>query len=410
MRCALALLGASLVIASAPAADFPDPLAMTDGTKVTSKEDWLEKRKPELKELFEKHMYGKYPNVRAKISAKVLHEDEKAFGGAGTLREVELSVGIEKCPPIYLLMAFPNERPKAGCPVFVGMNFTGNHTLTDDAKVRIPTAWMYDNGPGVKKNRATEEGRGKAAKTWPLEQIVKAGYAVATFYSGDVEPDIKDTREGMRPSILPYPPGTMPADFTSRIMLWAWGIHRAVDYVVTQPEFNAKRIAAVGHSRLGKTVLLATAFDERIAVAFPHQAGCGGTAPSRTADPKAESVKRINASFPHWFGASFKEFNDDPSKLPFDQHSLLALCAPRPVLYTNATEDQWANPKGQFEMMKLATPVYKLLGVEGMGEAEFPAVGKVVDSRLGYWIRDGKHEMNAEDWKVFLAFADKWMK
>lgn len=410
MRLALPLLGALLVTSPLFAADFPDPLEMANGTKVATKEDWTEKRKPELKELFQKHMYGRYPEVRSKISAKILYEDEKAFGGLGTLREVELSVGIKDCPPMYLLMAFPNERPKAGSPVFVGMNFSGNHTLTYDDKIRIPTVWMYDNGPGVKKNRATEEGRGKAAKVWPLEQIVKAGYGVVTFYSGDIEPDMKDDREGMRPAVLPNPPGGLPPDFTSRVMLWAWGIHRAVDYVVTQPEFNAKRIAAVGHSRLGKTVLLATAFDDRIAVAFPHQAGCGGTAPSRHNDSKAEGVKRINTSFPNWFSGSFKNYNDDPSKLPFDQHSLLALCAPRPVLYSNATEDQWANPTGQFEMMKLATPVYKLLGVDGLGATEIPATGKLLDSRLGYWIRVGKHEMNAEDWKVFTTYADKWMK
>jgi len=410
MRLALSLLGALLMASPLIAADFPDPLVMSDGSKVATKDDWNEKRKPELKELFQKHMYGRYPEVRTKISAKVLHEDEKAFGGIGTLREVELSVGIKDCPPMHLLMAFPNERPKAGSPVFVGMNFSGNHTLTADDKIRIPTAWMYDNGPGVKKNRATEEGRGKAAKVWPLEQIVKAGYGVVTFYSGDVDPDTKDSRGGMRPFITPIPKGPVPDDFPSTIMCWAWGIHRAVDYVVTQPEFNAKRIAAVGHSRLGKTVLVATAFDDRIAVAFPHQAGCGGTAPSRQSDPKAESVKRINTSFPHWFSGSFKDFNDDTAKLPFDQHSLLALCAPRAVLYSNATEDQWANPTGQFEMMKLATPVYKLHGAEGIGATEFPEVGHVLDSRLGYWIREGKHEMNAEDWKVFAGFADKWMK
>ena len=410
MRLALSLLGALLMASPLIAADFPDPLVMSDGSKVATKDDWNEKRKPELKELFQKHMYGRYPGVRTKISAKVLHEDEKAFGGIGTLREVELSVGIKDCPPMHLLMAFPNERPKAGSPVFVGMNFSGNHTLTADDKIRIPTAWMYDNGPGVKKNRATEEGRGKAAKVWPLEQIVKAGYGVVTFYSGDVDPDTKDSRGGMRPFITPIPKGPVPDDFPSTIMCWAWGIHRAVDYVVTQPEFNAKRIAAVGHSRLGKTVLVATAFDDRIAVAFPHQAGCGGTAPSRQSNPKAESVKRINTSFPHWFSGSFKDFNDDTAKLPFDQHSLLALCAPRAVLYSNATEDQWANPTGQFEMMKLATPVYKLHGAEGIGATEFPEVGHVLDSRLGYWIREGKHEMNAEDWKVFAGFADKWMK
>lgn len=403
-------IGASLVTLPALAADFPDPLVLQDGTKTTTKDAWNEKAKPELKELFQKHMYGRYPDVRTKISAKVLHEDNKAFGGIGTLREVELSLGIKDCPPISLLMAIPNDQPKRGVPVFVGMNFSGNHAIVDDPKVRIPLNWTYPNDPGVKNNRATAEGRGKGAKVWPLTQIVKAGYAVVTFHNADVDPDTKEERGGMRPFITPFTDGKTPNDFPATVMCWAWGIHRVIDYVVTQPEFDAKRIAAVGHSRLGKTVLLAAAFDERIALAIPHQAGCGGTAPSRQNDPKAESVKRITTSFPHWFSASFAEYADDTTKLPFDQHTLLALVAPRPVLYSNATEDQWANPKGQFDMLKQATPVYKLLGVDGMMETEFPANGKLIDNRLGYWIRTGKHEMNADDWGVFIKFADKWMK
>jgi hypothetical protein len=163
----------------------------------------------------------------------------------------------------------------------------------------------------------------------------------------------------------------------------------------------------VGHSRLGKTALLAAALDERIALAVPLQAGCGGTAPSRTNDPKAESVKRINTSFPHWFDATFKEFNDQTDKLPFDQNCLVALCAPRPVLFANATEDAWANPPGQFEVLKTADPVYRLLGVEGLEAKQMPEVGKLVDSRLGYYIRPGQHSMTKDDWKVFLDFADK---
>ena len=411
----LSLFGVVLMSLPALAADdpkfvFPDPLVMRDGSKVATKADWETKRKPELKELFQKFMYGRYPTVPTKVSGKVLFDDPKAFGGKGTLREVELSVGVPNCPPMYLLIAVPNERPKSGAPVFVGINFAGNHTLTADERVRIPTAWMPANFPGVKGNKATAAGRGKHADKYPLETIVKAGYAVATFYTGDVDPDNKDKREGMRPFITPPPPGELPGDFPASIMCWAWGVHRAVDYVVSQPEFDSKRVAAIGHSRLGKTALVAGAFDDRIAVVFPHQAGCGGTGPSRHADPKAEGVKRINTSFPHWFSPSFKAFNDDPNKLPFDQHSLLALCAPRPVLYSNATEDLWANPSGQFDMMKRATPVYELLGVEGMKAATMPEVGQLADSRLGYWIRTGKHEMNPDDWKTFLAFADKWMK
>ena len=143
---------------------------------------------------------------------------------------------------------------------------------------------------------------------------------------------------------------------------------------------------------------------------IPHQSGCGGAAPSRHNDPKAEGVKRINEAFPHWFCGSFKSYGESQDLLPFDQHSLLALCAPRPVLYTNATEDEWANPSGQFQMMKHATAVYELLGVDGCKADAMPKTGKLLDSRLGYWIREGKHEMNAADWATFIEFAGKWMK
>jgi len=416
------LIGALIVTLPLAAADFPqpkelpaqaafpDPLLFRDGKKVETKEDWTTKRRPEMLELFKHYMYGKYPTVKTTLTAKILHEDNKAFGGKGTLREVEVSVGIDRCPPFYVLLALPNERPKAGVPIFVGLNFTGNHTLIADEHIRIPTTWMYPNDPGVKANKATVEGRGKRPDTWPLDAIIAAGYGVATVYNGDFDPDTKESRGGMRPYITPYPAGEQAPDFPGTIMCWAWGIHRIVDYVSTLPEIDAKRIAAFGHSRLGKTVLLATALDDRIAVAFPHQAGCGGTAPSRQNNPKVESVKRITTTFPHWFCGNFAAFGDDTTKLPFDQHSLLALVAPRPVLYSNATKDECANPVGQFEMMKLATPVYILLGEKGIESEKQPEIGKVLDTRLGYWIREGKHETNREDWKVFVAYASKWMK
>ncbi|MCS7161122.1 MAG: acetylxylan esterase, partial [Gemmatales bacterium] len=195
-----------------------------------------------------------------------------------------------------------------------------------------------------------------------------------------------------------------PTD-TATIAAWAWGSHRVVDYLVTVPELDRRRIIVVGHSRLGKTALLAAAFDERLALVIPHQAGCGGTAPSR--GKIGESVQAINDRFPHWFNGHFKQFNRAPEKLPFDQHCLIALCAPRPVLLTNAVEDTWANPEGQFEMLVAADPAYRLLGVEGVGQRQMPAVGQLLASRLGYFIRPGKHSMTREDWEIFLAFADK---
>jgi hypothetical protein len=240
-----------------------------------------------------------------------------------------------------------------------------------------------------------------------LAEIVRRGYAVATFCRGDIQPDRPDVREGMRATL---PEEHDPAQ-TATIMWWAWGVHRAVDYLGTDKSIDSKRIAVVGHSRLGKAALLAGAFDDRIALTVANQAGCGGSGPSRHDDPKAESVARINDHFPHWFCENFHAFGADPSKLPFDQHELVALCAPRPVLFTAAAGDLWANPSGQFQMLQSATPVYQLLGVEGLEADAMPKPGDaLITSRLGYWIRPGKHAMSPPDWQTYMDFADKWLK
>jgi hypothetical protein len=375
--------------------DLPDPLVLFNGDKVKTKDDWFKKRQPELKELFEHYMYGKAPPAPKKIDAKIEREDKNYFDGKATLREITIHYGPEGTPPIHLLLVIPNKRTKPA-PVFVGMNFNGNHRLLNDPKIALPTAWV----PG-KDNRAVEADRGKDIDVWALQQTIDRGYAVATFYSGDVDPDRKDKREGVQP----HYPDTFD---WGTIRAWAWGISRAVDYLVTDKDLDKTKIAAVGHSRLGKTALVAAAFDDRIALAIPLQAGCGGTSPNR--GKVGESVKQINTNFPHWFNAQFKEFNDNPEKLPFDQHCLIALCAPRPVLLANAEEDLHANPKGQFDMLVAADPVYRLLDAGGLDTKEMPPNNKLIDSKLGYYIRPGKHSMTAGDWKVFCDFADKQLK
>ncbi|MDB5313192.1 MAG: acetylxylan esterase [Gemmataceae bacterium] len=416
----LALLGALVVTVPAVSADFPppdklpakpglpDPTVMLDGSKTTTKDQWEAKRKPELKTLFQHYMYGRYPAKPETVTGKVLFEDAKAFGGKGTLREVEITFGPPEWPKMYLLVAVPSGGAPAAC--FVGPNFGGNHLLTDDPRVRIPTAWVPAGFPGVKDGKATEAGRGTQADTWPLAEVVGRGYAVATFYCGDIQPDRPTVREGMR-ATMPAVKGEERGDETATIMWWAWGVHRAVDYLVTDKSVDPKRLAVVGHSRLGKTALLAGAFDDRLAVVIPNQAGCGGSGPSRHHDPKAEPVERINKAFPHWFAGNFKPFGADPAKLPFDQNGLVALCAPRPVLFTNAADDLWANPAGQFEVLKAANPAYQLFGVEGVTAEAAPGPGgTLLDSRLGYWIRPGKHAMSPADWKTYMDFADKWLK
>ena len=355
-------------------------------------------------------MYGFLPEP-TKVTATVNAENKQALGGKATLKDVTIKFGPEGTPPVGVLFVYPNQR-KGKVPTWVAINFCGNHTAIADPAVSLPKSWCQKNCPGVKDEHATEEGRGKQADVWNLEMIIDRGYAIAMYYYGDVDPDKHDFTDGVHPHFLKPGQKQLGKHDWGSIAAWAYGIHRVVDYVLTEDVVDSKRIACVGHSRLGKTVLLAAAMDDRIALAIPHQAGCGGTAPSRVdIDRKdVETIRRINTVFPHWFCDNFVLFNETPDKLPFDQHCLLALCAPRPVLYSNAVEDQWANPDGQFEMLKGAAPVYALLGTTGLEVKERPASRVLLDSKLGYFIRPGKHSMDREDWEIFLDYADKQLK
>ena len=389
---------------------LPDPLAFFDGRKVQSKEQWVNHRRPELQRLFQHYMYGNLPPKPAEI-AVIATEPRDCLGGKATWRQFTIAfVKPQLKRKLNVLFIAPKE-PQSPPAVFVGMNFCGNHAVLDDPAIEIPSSWVYKSCAGAENERATEKGRGSQREVWNADLIVERGYALATFYSGDIDPDTADFSDGLNGELLDLSK-PLPGDAAGTIACWAWGYHRVVD-ALTRPIdgdrllIDPRRIIAVGHSRNGKTSLLAAALDERIALAIPHQAGCGGTAPSRTTDSRAESVQRINTSFPHWFCENFVQFNEATDRLPFDQHCLVALCAPRPVLYSNAQEDQWANPSGQFAMLKAASPVYELLGVEGLAAESEPRQNELVASRLGYFIRPGKHSMTRADWQVFLDFADK---
>ncbi len=395
---------------------FPDPLVLLDGRRVTTREQWFSERRPELMALFQHYMYGFLPSPPRASAGRLVRVDRGAFGGKATLKELTVVCGALELPPIHLMLIVPHGR-EGPAPVVLGMNYFGNHTLVRDSAVCLSTNWMPERGEGVVNNRSTDASRGTWVDIWRVEKIIERGYAVATFYNGDIDPDRPDER-----GIQTHFRRPDPRDDCGTIAAWAWGLSRAVDYLVTDVDVDRRRIVVTGHSRLGKAALLAAAFDERIALAIPHQAGCGGSAPSRsTIKPAAtsasapaptprkppETVKQINDAFPHWFNARFKVFNDRPDRLPFDQHCLVALCAPRPVLLTNGREDTWINPEGQFEVLRAAAPVYRLLGAGGFDATNLPPDGQLIEGRLGYFLRPGGHSLKPEDWKAFLDFADR---
>lgn len=408
-----------------PQAELPSPLVSLSGQKIETVREWESKRRPELKQLFQHYMYGKLPPT-PKLA--VIHDrfvDNKFLDGKATLRELlvlmawppkEKGEATPSHHKLYILLATPNKRITPA-PVFIGMNFCGNQAVVASDKVHLPDQWVYKSCQGVQNERATEASRGTQADVWNLDLIIDRGFAFAGFYSGDIDPDTADFSDGLAGELKPDLKFT--ADDPGAIACWAWGYHRVIDALTqhanelskTGSKLNLKQIAVVGHSRNGKTALLAAAMDERIALAIPTQAGCGGTAPSRflrgESDKQVESIKRINTSFPHWFCDEFTKFNDEPQRLPFDQNCLAAICAPRPILFANAEDDKWANPDGQLEVLKAAAPAYALYGKRGIDADAKAEMDKVVGHELGYFIRAGKHSMNRQDWQAFLDFADK---
>ncbi len=383
----------------------PDPLSLGDGKTVATAQEWRDVRAPELRTKFQKEMFGVLPLPPKGISTKVLFEDKGALGGKATLREIEVSA---ESPVLKarLLVVIPNGEG-GPYPAFLGMNFKGNHALVGDERIAVPE-WMTGK----------EAERGTDAKSWPIAEIVSRGYAFACFFSGDFVRD-DPTIATQRVKEFSAPEGTASESAPGTLACWAWGFSRMVDVLEKQTEIDAKRIAVVGHSRNGKACLFAAAMDERIALAIPTQAGCGGTAPSRlpvqVPDPKNgrpphETVAIITTKFPHWFCGKFNAVGEDVSKLTFDQHELVALCAPRPVLFSCAVSDTWSNPSGQFAMLLGADPVYRLVGGEGVAAQQMPEVGRLMPSRLGYFIRPGGHSMNETDWLAWLDYADVWLK
>jgi len=252
--------------AAVPAYTLPDPLRFGDGTPVASAADW-QRRRAELMELFATHVYGKTPVGRpAAMRFEPRRKISDFLDGKASLEEIRIHFSTEESGPFLdLILIKPNQIPEGGVPTFLTLNFAGNHTLHPSPEITLSTAWIRSSAEDkeqglVLDNRATEKARGSRVSRWPVEKLIDAGTALASFYYGDIDPDFDDGfRNGIHALF-----GEPRADEWGSIGAWAWGASRAMDYLETDKTIDRKRIAIFGHSRLGKTSLWAGAQDDAV--------------------------------------------------------------------------------------------------------------------------------------------------
>ncbi len=324
--------------------ELPDPFLLNNGKRVSSREDWAARRE-EIKEMVLYYEYGHMVPAPSNLQATVTSVKNISELDA-TEKQVLLSMGPDRKIAYHLVLTIPPG--KGPFPVVV----------------KGDLCW------------------GRIAPRM-IAEAVQRGYIVAEFDRTDLAPDSSDRTKGV---FLAYP----DCDWTV-IGGWAWGFHRTVDYLLTQTFVDPKHIAITGHSRGGKAALLAGALDERISLTAPNGSGCGGAGNFRVLGEQSEDIAAILSRFPFWFLPRFKQFVGHVDQLPFDQHSLRALVAPRAQLSTEALGDLWANPLGTQVSYSAARQVYQFLGA---GE------------RIGIHFREGKHEQNEQDWKALLDFSD----
>jgi len=383
---------------------LPDPLTCLDGTKVDSPEIWIKKRRNEILELFRMHVYGRAPlNRPDEMSFEVFDENDNALGGMAIRKQALIRFTRSDEPSMDLLIYLPKKSTPA--PVFLMLNFGGNHTVSHEPEIRIRKRQI--NTPWG-EFFSSEKSRGWD-RSIPLGKILSRGYGFATACYNDIDPDFHDGfKNGVHGVFDSLFGEKRPPDAWGAIGAWAWGLSRALDYIETDKDLDAKRVIVMGVSRLGKTALWAGAQDERFSIVISNTSGCGGAALSRRRF--GETVRMINTAFPHWFCENFKKYNDREDELPVDQHMLIALIAPRPVYIASADEDLWCDPRGEFLAAKFADPVYRLLGTEGLPAEEMPPLNHPVMGRIGYHIRSGGHGLTEYDWDRYMDFADRHFK
>ena len=418
-----------------PEYTLPNPLVCEDGTEVKTPEQWVEKRRPEILRQFTEQMYGALPEILRQdhpkfVTFEEMERDDNALDGTAIRKQIAIHFNCPTVQDVQESAATDPVRPSSDAPVaadcahssqtanvliylpknaekpvpcFLMMNFRGNQTIWKDPSIFFSEYFEAGQVP-------EEKMPGAKISRWNVAKILEAGYGLITLYYQNIAPDTdKCFHEGI---FALYDTPERSKTSWGELTAWAWGLSRVMDYIETDQEIDSSRIAVAGHSRLGKTALWAGANDPRFALVISNDSGCGGAALSRR--EFGERVATMNQGpLARWFCLNYKKYDDRVNELPFDQHELIALIAPRPVYVASAVEDQWADPKGEYLSALNAASVYKLLGTDAFGDVtsqELPPLNTSVGATIGYHIRSGKHDVTDFDWEMYIQFANKHFK
>jgi hypothetical protein len=379
---------------------LPDPLVLANGKRVRDAKTWYDQRRPEIVRLFEENEYGKSPGRPADMTFDVFDKGAPAFDGKATRRQVTIYFSKDKNGPKMDLLTYVPAAAQKPVPLLLNVGFSANSVVVKDPGVKAGEVWG-------REHKKVPANQGMALGGINVARLVDAGFGVATFYYGDVDPDFAGgVPFGVRALYLKSGQTEPAADEWGSIGAWAWGISRAIDYLETDKSVDAHRIAITGVSRLGKTVMWAGAHDTRVAMVIASCSGEGGAALSRR--NYGETIAHLTAPsrYPYQFAANYGKYAEHVDQFPVDANMLVALIAPRPLLLQTGSTDYWSDPKGEFLAAVAAEPVYRLLGKQGLGTEELPSAGQPILHTLGYLMHEGGHGMVPSDWDTYLKFME----
>lgn len=396
---------------------LPDPLTLANGKPVRNRTMWYKQRRPEILQLFEQNVYGHTPaHAQVPLRYKVEEAGTLALNGTTIRRQVTIyfTGNGEAGPKMHLLVYLPATATKP-VPLILGLNFQGNQTVSADPGIILHEIWLRDPALGAPYDPKTpvkhtlgmpaENSRGRQSQEWQVEEVVRRGYGLATAYYGDIEPDFAEgMKYGVRPLFFRQGQTEPGPDEWGAVGAWAWGLSQALDYLLTDKHIDGHKVAVTGHSRLGKTADWAAAQDTRFTALLSTESGKGGQSLYRR--NLGENIGHLVDPYGYWFCRNFRQWVGRDSEIPVDGNLLLSLIAPRPLYVASAEDDRWSDPRGEFLSAADAGRVYQLLGKQGLGTDQMPAVDHPIMHTIAYHVRTGKHDVTAIDWQHYLDFLD----